>query len=122
MSRLLRVLQEMAAEKGYAVGVAPAAPSPTGEKLDAWLDAGHAGSMEWMARRPERRKNPNEVVPGAKSVVAFATSYRGEAPPPDSLLRAELRGRVARYAWGRDPRSCGVASRATRGAATTTTC
>src|SRR5687768_9113735 len=102
MSRLLRVLQEMAAENGYAVGVAPAEPSPSGEKLDAWLAAGQAGTMDWMAKRPERRKDPREVVPGARSVVAFATTYRGEPAPPDSLLRAELRGRIARYAWGRD--------------------
>ncbi len=101
-SRLLRVLQEMAAEKGYAVGVAPAEPSPTGEKLDGWLAEGKAGTMEWMAKAPARRKDPREVVPGAKSVVAFAASYRGDAPPPESVLRAELRGRVARYAWGRD--------------------
>ena len=55
-----------------------------------------------MAKTPERRTDPNQVVPGARSVLAFATSYRsGEAPPGDRL-RAELRGKVARYAWSQD--------------------
>lgn len=101
-SRLLRVLAEMAAEKGYAAGVAPAEPSPTASRLGEWLADEKHGEMAWMAKAPERRADPQAVVPGAKSVIAFATSYRtGEAPPADRL-RAELRGKVARYAWSRD--------------------
>ena len=101
-SRLLRVLQEMAAEKGYATGVVTAEPSPTADRLGAWLSSEQHGEMAWMAKTPERRADPRAVVPGARSAIAFATSYRsGEAPPADRL-RAELRGKVARYAWSRD--------------------
>lgn len=102
MSRLLRVLQEIAAEKGYAVGVAPASPSASGGRLRQWLNEGMQGEMAWMGRAPERRIDPQAVLPGARSVVAFATSYRTEEPPPDERLRDELRGRIARYAWNRD--------------------
>lgn len=102
MSRLLRVLQEMAAEKGYAAGVASAEPSPTSAHLGSWLADGKHGEMAWMAKAPERRSDPGAVVPGARSVIAFATSYRGAEPPKEDRLRAELRGRVARYAWSTD--------------------
>lgn len=101
-SRLLRVLAEMAAEKGYAVGVADAAPSPTAPHLEAWLADGKQGEMAWMAKTPSRRSDPGEVVPGARSLLAFATPYRTHAPPPDADVAAALRGRVARYAWNRD--------------------
>lgn len=101
-SRLLRVLAEMAAEKGYAAGVAPAEPSPTAGRLTEWLAGDRHGEMAWMAKTPERRADPHAVLPGAKSVIAFATSYRAGEAPPAERLRAELRGKIARYAWSRD--------------------
>lgn len=101
-SRLLRVLAEMAAEKGYAVGVAEAAPSPTAPRFGQWLEEGMQGEMAWMAKAPARRTDPAEVVPGARSLIAFATPYRTDAPPPDADIAKALRGRVARYAWNRD--------------------
>ena len=99
-SRLLRVLQEIAAEKGFATGVAGPEPSPTAPHLGRWLQDGMQGEMAWMSRDPARRVDPSAVLPGARSQIAFATTYRTEIPPPN--LAAELRGRVARYAWNRD--------------------
>lgn len=101
-SRLLRVLAEMAAEKGYAAGVASAEPSPTAARLGEWLAGEKQGEMAWMAKTPERRSDPRAVLPEAKSVIAFATSYRAGEPPTAERIRAELRGKVARYAWSRD--------------------
>src|SRR5437870_11912305 len=92
----------MAAEKGYAAGVASAEPSPTGDRLFTWLAEERHGEMAWMAKTPGRRIDPGAVVSGARSVLAFATSYRGDKPPAADRLRAELRGRIARYAWSRD--------------------
>ncbi|HVO31834.1 MAG TPA: tRNA epoxyqueuosine(34) reductase QueG, partial [bacterium] len=96
------VLQEMAAEKGYLAGVAPADPSPSADRLRTWLASGMHGEMAWMEKDPQRRTNPGTVVPGARSQIAFSTSYRGEEPLPDDVVAGELRGRVARYAWNRD--------------------
>ena len=54
--------------------------------------------MRWMARDPERRADPRRVLREARTVISLAMSYyRDETPPA-----APLRGRVARYAWGRD--------------------
>jgi epoxyqueuosine reductase len=98
----MRIALELAAEKGFAAGVAPATPSPTGDRLGEWLGAGMEGEMAWMAKAPSRRTDPSQVLPGARSQIAFATSYRTSEPPPDAHLAADLRGRVARYAWNRD--------------------
>jgi len=68
-----------------------------GGPLEAWLAAGHAADMDWMARRKDERLDPRRVLPGAKTVIALAIGYR----------RADLRAQsvsapIARYARGRD--------------------
>jgi epoxyqueuosine reductase len=76
-----------------AVGSA-AAPSHAAA-FDAWLDAGYAGTMGYLARGREDRLDPRRLLPGARSVVAVALSYK---PAEDD---ASWRG-VAAYARGRD--------------------
>jgi epoxyqueuosine reductase len=77
------------------VAIGPAGPTEHGAALGTWLDAGHAGSMEYLERGREKRLDPTRVLPGAKSVVACALGYfqgfQAEGPPG-----------VARYAWGED--------------------
>ncbi|MFO1490650.1 MAG: QueG-associated DUF1730 domain-containing protein [Kiritimatiellia bacterium] len=84
-----------------AFGVAPAEASPRADDLLAHLAAGRHADMEWLARDPHRRADPRLVLPGARSVIVVALSYFTADPPP-GLWDDPLRGRVARYAWGRD--------------------
>ncbi len=84
-----------------AVGFASASESPYAEKLEAWLQAGRHGTMRWMARDPARRSNPRAVLAGARTVISLtAPYYRGDWPEGEG--GASPRGRIARYAWGRD--------------------
>jgi epoxyqueuosine reductase len=46
-----------------------------------------------------RATDPRLVLPGARSVVLLAASYAHAAP---EIRDRRLRGRVSRYAWGRD--------------------
>ena len=73
-------------------------PAPHADGFQAWLDAGHHGSMDWMARTPERRKDPREVLVGARSIITVALNYYQESPPRP----AAGQGQIARYAWGDD--------------------
>ena len=73
-------------------------PAPHADGFQAWLDAGHHGSMDWMARTPDRRKDPREVLPGARSIISVALNYYQESPPRP----ASGHGQIARYAWGDD--------------------
>lgn len=84
-----------------AVGIAPAAEARHGAGLRRWLDAGYHGEMRWLANRLERRLDPREVVPNARSVIMVAVQYFTEEPPAH-LWQDPMRGRVARYAWGPD--------------------
>lgn len=84
-----------------AAGVVPAGRSPRAPGLTRWLAAGMHGEMNWMAREPDRRLDPRRIEPGAQSVVVCGLSYHTEDPPAGPW-NDPLRGRVARYAWGRD--------------------
>jgi epoxyqueuosine reductase len=68
-----------------------------GERLRAWLRAGHAAGMTYVARTAGLRADPRQLLPGARSVLALAVRYPGAAPEP-----RPGEGRVARYALGRD--------------------
>jgi epoxyqueuosine reductase len=95
-------IRQKALDAGFdAVGIAPAQPSPHAPDYFQWLKEGHHGDMAWLAREPHRRADPTVVLPGAKSVVVVGLSYY-VAEPPAEVWNDPLRGRIARYAWGRD--------------------
>ncbi len=57
--------------------------------------------MAWMARDPARRGDPRRALPEARTVISVGLGYyRGDWP--EGAEPSPLRGRVARYAWGRD--------------------
>ena len=109
-SHLTRRLKEEARRVGFAlVGVARAeAMAPEARRLEAWLDAGRhggpAGAMPWMAEHFDKRTDPRELVPGARSVVSVAHTYLapGREPLADDDALARGVGKVSRYAWGDD--------------------
>jgi epoxyqueuosine reductase len=102
-------LDEAAREAGFdAVGVAAAGgagdPVATQEaaRFAAWVDAGHAGEMDYLKRRDEAgtlvRSGLQVALPWARSVVVCALNYNAEAPP--SIDPAAVgTGWIARYAW-----------------------
>ncbi len=95
-------IREEALSLGFgAVGFADAAESPYAEKLTAWLAAGRHGTMRWMARDPARRSDPRAVLPRARTVLSVSVPYYRGDWPADADGDAP-RGRIARYAWGRD--------------------
>lgn len=90
-----------ATELGFSVvGITSAAPLLRDlGVLREWIGAGFAAEMDYMARKPELKSHPQELVPYAASVISLAINYYSIAPPFEHVNRY---GRVARYAWGRD--------------------
>jgi epoxyqueuosine reductase len=84
-------------------GVSDATPLADAETvIRARIAAGHMDGLTWFT--PERAHlstQPQSLLPGAQSILALAVSYLGHrrAPP---VVPGDPRGRVARYAWGRD--------------------
>jgi epoxyqueuosine reductase len=93
-----------------------------------WLDRGDAGEMNYLARNAERRCDPRQILPDAKTVIVLALNYFqgprktnpvevgvspagvatekiADGPPSPSFGAASTAagtGRIARYAWGDD--------------------
>jgi epoxyqueuosine reductase len=100
---LNRIVEDAAREQGFAmVGFARIRRLEWREDFyRGWLEDGRSGTMTYLAREPERRFDPRQLDPRYKSVVSLAYPYAAPAPPRIDW-RAELRGRIAAYALGRD--------------------
>lgn len=90
-------VKRWAAELGFlASGVTDVSPNEHGAELDAWLAAGHGGTMRYIHRQAKKRKNPALADSEAKSIVVLLDNYYRSEPQADGPAR------VARYARGRD--------------------
>ena len=97
-------IKERARSLGFqAAGITDAAPfTETQEVMLQRIDQGLFSGLPWFT--PERARlacQPRELLPNARSIIALAASYNADAPEPDATSSLP-RGRVARYAWGRD--------------------
>jgi epoxyqueuosine reductase len=73
-------------------GVAALGPADTAAAFDDWIAAGHAGTMDYLARGAEKRRDTRLPRPGTTHALVVALDYGGKEPS----------GPVARYARGDD--------------------
>ncbi len=95
-------IKERALALGFVgVGVAPAEPlDEPARRLADWLRAGRHGTMRYMERHAEARRDPRTLLPGARSIVSLAANYyTARRTPGDGVPRG---AKISRYAWGRD--------------------
>ena len=94
-------IKHRAAELGFAAtGVARLDRNPHAAELDRWLADGHAGTMTYLQRQAEKRKDPRLIMPEAKTAVVTLTNYFHGARVASPA--ATPRGQVAQYAWSPD--------------------
>jgi epoxyqueuosine reductase len=74
------------------VGIAALGPAETAREFDAWLAAGRAGTMHYLERGAEKRRDTRLPLPGTTHAIVVALDYGGREPS----------GPVARYARGDD--------------------
>lgn len=93
-------VKERALSEGFQkVGVVRAEPlEEEAGRLKEWLARGYHGEMSWMARDVEKRLNPLELFPPARSIVVVALNYYTPAQHQENFIT----GKVSRYAWGDD--------------------
>lgn len=63
-----------------------------------WLERGFNADMDWLAKDPERRTEPQRVMPSIRSIIMLGLNYY----QPNSDRIPDGHGRVSRYARGRD--------------------
>jgi len=84
------------------VGIARLGPAESASAFEAWLDAGYAGEMAWLARGAEKRRDTRLAVPASRARTdARATAVSAVVVAMDHGGR-EPAGPVARYARGDD--------------------
>ncbi len=92
-------IKRRAAELGFAAtGIARLDHNPHAAELDRWLADGHAGTMSYLQRQAEKRKDPRLIMPQAKAAVVTLTNYFHES----GVERPAAMPRVAQYAWSSD--------------------
>ena len=97
--RTARVL-DAARGLGFAhVGVCSAEPVDRREQQAGWIEAGKHGEMSYLSDRVDEMLDPAAVLEGARSIICVADRYAVTGGDPGS---GGPRGRVARYARGRD--------------------
>jgi epoxyqueuosine reductase len=104
MQALVHELKSRAAALGFnRVGIIPASPAQHLAAYLRWIDAGHHGTMAYMARpdRVERRQDPHVILPDMKSIVCVGLDYSTRSIPPE-ISNDPSRGRISNYAWGID--------------------
>jgi epoxyqueuosine reductase len=95
-------IKAKAHEIGFDVcGIAPAADHPELRFFSEWIARGFAGSMGYLSRSTERRRDVRQVLPSAQSVIVTGTIYNTDRPYSVEC-RERDRAHVARYAWGDD--------------------
>lgn len=88
-------------------------PPSSAPQFQRWLASGRHGEMGYLQRNAQKRVDPQQVLPGARTVVCLAASYVGNAgparrdvpgagnvgtPATDPAPSAGLVARYARYA------------------------
>lgn len=101
--KLVAELRQRALALGFdSFGIARADARPDlPEKLQAALDAGWHGDMEWMADTAERRASTLGLWPEARSVIMLGLNYGPESDPL-ALLDEKRLGTISVYARNRD--------------------
>ncbi|MFN0070754.1 MAG: tRNA epoxyqueuosine(34) reductase QueG, partial [Chloroflexota bacterium] len=86
----------------HLVGIARAMPFHDAEERYArWVAEGRHGEMGWFNQERVRAStHPEDLLPGARSIVSLGVSYFTEQPETDDG-RGPL-GRISRYAQGQD--------------------
>ena len=92
----------LARELGFhRVAIVPIEPARRIDAYRAWIAAGHAGDMTYLAA-PDHvagRADLRSLLPSARTLIVVALAYpRGHEPVPADRLT----GKIARYARGED--------------------
>jgi len=99
--RLSQRIKEEAQRLGFElVGISPVQPALHGKSFAEWLRKELHGELGYMKRTEELRRDPQRLVPWAKSVVSVGMNYFTSLPRPQTIKGTT--GWISRYAWGDD--------------------
>ena len=93
------IIQKEAERSGFQyVRFSQAHPAPRTQEFEAFIAQGHHGTMDYLSRGIEARRDLSCILPNVQTVAVLGMNYWHLAPPDPGGLT----GRVSSYAWGRD--------------------
>ncbi len=115
-------IQRWSQELGFAqCGIATTQIDTHGERLEAWLNQGYHGEMDYMAAHGSKRYQPDALEPGTLRVISLRMNYYPEAEaaagvvqppsgkrvnpaivPARNLIHQPDNAAISRYTLGRD--------------------
>lgn len=97
-------LEHRAEQLGFAqIAVASLELEIDDARLQRWLERGFHGSMQYLERNRDKRREPEKLVPGTLSVISARLDYLTESPQASwAALDDPARAYISRYALGRD--------------------
>ena len=101
--RIRQRIRDDAASEGFgdiAFTSAEAVPH-LADRLDAFIEDGHHGSMAWIPETRDRRIAPTAMWDAAKTAIVMVMNYGPDHDPMDNL-KAKGAGNISVYARGRD--------------------
>lgn len=100
-SQEIQMIKDIALAMGFsAVGFSALVKnSPASLRFEEWLTQGFAGEMKYLERGLEKRKNPQLILPEAKSCIALSWDYSKHNFGDPALNPSPY---ISRYAWRKD--------------------
>lgn len=98
ISQATSLIKKKTVELGFsACGIAKAEPVGTEvvAHQEEWLSRGYAAGMDYMHRNKDLRYNPQELLPGVKSLIVVAMNYY-----PEQIQSSDIS--FAYYSYGKD--------------------
>lgn len=104
LTQLAQQIKQWGRELGFAaVGIADGELSAAETGLQAWLDQGFHGEMDYMAAHGTKRSRPAELIPGTVRIISVRLDYLPpDAADPHTILDDADTAYISRYALGRD--------------------
>lgn len=102
--QLTRDILDFARKCGFQqAGVADIDLSQAEQEYEAWIDSGFQGDMQYMKRHGKKRTQPDQLVPGTRSIISVRMDYLPElASDPALRLQQAEQALISNYALGRD--------------------
>jgi epoxyqueuosine reductase len=103
--RTRRIKEFALRDAGFSlVGIAKVEPlEEEMRNFSEWLRRGYHAGMGYMERNADKRADPRNILPSAKSMVVVAQNYYApHAHPKAQEAQKAAWGKISRYAWGDD--------------------
>ena len=104
LAQLAQQIKQWGRALGFAgVGIADGDLSVAEAGLQAWLDQGFHGEMDYMAAHGVKRSRPAELVPGTVRIISARLDYLPPTAADPYVVMADAEAAyLSRYALGRD--------------------